>query len=29
VGIFTDGLVTRQQMFEHILLLLLGQYRYR
>lgn len=29
IGIFTDGLVTRQQMFEHILLLVIGQYRYQ
>lgn len=28
IGIFTDGLVSRQAMFEHIITLLVGQYRY-
>lgn len=28
IGIFTNGIVDRQQMFEHILALLIGQYRY-
>ncbi|WP_010303837.1 DUF84 family protein [Kurthia senegalensis] len=28
IGVFTNGLVDRQQMFEHILTLLIGQYTY-
>lgn len=28
IGVFTNELVTRQTMFEHILLLLIGQYQY-
>jgi inosine/xanthosine triphosphatase len=27
VGVFTDGLVNRQEMFEHILQMLIGQYK--
>ncbi|HEY4553640.1 MAG TPA: DUF84 family protein [Bacillaceae bacterium] len=29
VGIFTDGLIKRDQMFSHIMKLLIGQYRWR
>ncbi|GEK33862.1 DUF84 family protein [Kurthia sibirica] len=28
IGIFTDGLIDRSEMFEHTVLMLLGQYRY-
>lgn len=29
IGIFTDGVVDRKEMFEHIVALLIGQVRYR
>lgn len=28
IGVFTNGYIDRQEMFEHILTLLLGQYMY-
>lgn len=29
IGIFTNGLVTREEMFVHVMKLLIGQYQYR